>query len=239
MSTAHDKHEADGSGRMFDGIAKRYDLMNRLISFGLDKGWRRRLVAALEVTDGDHVLDLATGTADVAIEVAQTHPGCTVTGVDPSTGMLDVGREKIQKLELTERVRLDEGDAQAMSFADDTFASSCISFGIRNVPDRIQGLREMARVTRPGGRVVVLELGEPRSGIMAPLARFHVHTVVPALGSWLSGSDEYQYLQESIAAFPEPEVFATLMTDVGLTEVDVSPQSFGAAHLYTGRVPAA
>lgn len=226
--------QADGSGRMFDGIAKRYDLLNRLISFGLDKGWRRRLVAALEVSGDARVLDVATGTADVAIAIAQTHPEVHVMGLDPSTGMLNVGREKLQKLQLGDRIGLTNGDAQAMPFEDNTFDAACISFGIRNVPNRVKGLQEMARVTKPGGKVVVLELGEPREGVMAPLARFHVHKVVPTLGSWLSGSDEYQYLQESIAAFPPPEVFADLMRATGLVDVSVSPQSFGAAHLYVG-----
>jgi demethylmenaquinone methyltransferase/2-methoxy-6-polyprenyl-1,4-benzoquinol methylase len=225
-----------GSGEMFDQIAARYDLLNRLISFGLDRSWRRRLVAALRC-DGRaaRVLDVATGTADVALDIARLLPQAEVVGLDPSRGMLDVGDQKIARRGLEGRVRLVVGDAQAMGdFADDSFDAACISFGIRNVPDRVQGLREMGRVTRPGGKVCVLELSEPQGGGLAPFARFHVHHVVPALGSLLSGSREYRYLQRSIAAFPPPEVFAGLMREAGLVDVQVERMRFGAAHLYVG-----
>jgi demethylmenaquinone methyltransferase/2-methoxy-6-polyprenyl-1,4-benzoquinol methylase len=110
----------------------------------------------------------------------------------------------------------------------------CIAFGIRNVPDRARGLREMARVCRPGGRVAILELGEPKKGIMAPLARFHIRQVVPRLGAWISGAKEYRYLQTSIAAFPEPEDFAALMKASGLDVLEVVPLTFGVCNLYVG-----
>ncbi len=223
---------ADGSGRMFDRIARRYDLLNRLASLGLDGRWRRRLVGALGVDSG-RVLDVATGTADVAMAIATRFAEIRVTGLDPSPGMLAVGRDKVEVSGLAGRITLTEGDAQAMPFADGAFDATCISFGIRNVPDRMAGLREMARVTRPGGRVAVLELSEPQ-GLMAPLARFHVHRVVPAMGAWLSGSDEYDYLQRSIAAFPPPDEFCAMMTEAGLRDVSAVPMSFAAAHLFVG-----
>lgn len=228
-----------GSGQMFDRIAARYDLLNRLISLGLDKSWRRKMVAALAV-DGDgagqEVLDVATGTADVALAIAQTHPKAHVVGLDPSVGMLEVGHRKVEDLTMKERVELVEGDAQAMDFEDDRFVGACISFGIRNVPDRLKGLREMTRVVKPGGKVVILELTEPRQGLLAPFARFHVHHVVPTLGAILSGSWEYRYLQRSIAAFPSPEQFAEIMTEAGLRDVTFEAMSFHAAHLYVGTV---
>ena len=227
-----------GSGAMFDQIARRYDLMNRLISLGLDQSWRRQLVESLGPCDGP-LLDVATGTADVALAVAKAYPDRRVTGLDPSVNMLEVGRTKVQKRGWDARIELVEGDAQAMDFADDQFAGCCISFGIRNVPDRLQGLKEMARVTRPGGVVSILELGEPRRGLLAPFARFHVHTVVPTLGALLSGSKEYAYLARSIAAFPAPEDFADMMRAAGLVDVSVTPMSWDAAHLYIGRVPPA
>lgn len=223
-----------GSGEMFDRIAHRYDLLNRLMSFGLDRGWRRKLLRALgEITAEDEVLDVATGTADVGIAITKRF-GCRVTGLDPSRGMLDVGQTKLDKRQLEERVTLVEGDAQAMPFADDRFAASCISFGIRNVPDRLVGMREMARVVRPGGKVVVLELSEPRGHLLAPFARFHIHKVVPRLGAWLSGAKEYRYLESSIAAFPPAEEFAALMSEAGLSEVTYKRLFLGVAHLYVG-----
>ncbi|MEZ4268433.1 MAG: bifunctional demethylmenaquinone methyltransferase/2-methoxy-6-polyprenyl-1,4-benzoquinol methylase UbiE [Myxococcota bacterium] len=227
-----------GGGAMFDRIARRYDLMNRLLSFGLDKRWRRHLLDALgDVRAGDSVLDVATGTADVALAIAKRHPQSTVVGLDPSEGMLAVGREKIARGGLSERVRLVAGTGEALPFSDDEFAATTIAFGIRNVPDRPAALREFARVTRPGGHVVILELTEPREGLLAPLARFHVHRVVPLLGSLLSGAREYRYLQESIAAFPPPQDFVALMDDAGLERVELRRETLGTAHLYVGRVP--
>lgn len=226
-----------GSGAMFDRIAERYDLLNRLISLGLDKSWRTKLLTALNVTGGDRVLDVATGTADVAIAAAQRFPGLKVIGLDPSVNMLAVGDRKISELELPDHVELVEGDAQAMPFEDGEFDAACISFGIRNVPDRLQGLKEMRRSVRSGGRVVVLELSEPRRGLLAPFARFHIHHVVPRLGALLSGDKEYRYLAQSIRAFPPAPEFAALMEQAGLVDVSYEPMTFGVAHLYVGVVP--
>lgn len=234
MSQPH----ADGSGQMFDRIAGRYDFLNRVLSLGMDQGWRRKLVASMP-DDSARILDVATGTADVALALADAYPAAEVVGLDPSVGMLEVGREKVTARQLDARVRLVEGDAQAMPFPDDHFDGATIAFGIRNVPDRLQGLREMARVVRPGGPVVVLELGEPRGGLMAPFARFHVRHVVPRIGALLSGDKEYRYLQTSVAAFPAPEAFTALMTEAGLAEARFERMSFDAAHLYVGRATGA
>jgi demethylmenaquinone methyltransferase/2-methoxy-6-polyprenyl-1,4-benzoquinol methylase len=224
----------EGSGAMFDGIAHRYDLVNRVISLGIDQSWRKKTVASLELRPGARVLDLATGTGDLAIMVARTHPEVTVLGVDPSSKMLEVGQKKLIEAKLTERIELRVGDAQALEFQDRTFDGLCIAFGIRNVPDRLQGLREMARVTKVGGRVAILELSEPRGGVLGPLARFHVHSVVPAVGALLSGAKEYQYLQKSIAAFPPAAEFEALMNEAGLRIVASTALTFGVCHLYVG-----
>jgi len=225
-----------GGGAMFDRIAARYDRLNGLMSMGLHRLWRRRLVAALgPLAPGDRVLDLASGTADVAIAVARRHPDVAVIGVDPSEGMLAVGRHKVGRAGLDARVQLQLGDAQALELPDDSVAASCIAFGIRNVPDRLAGLREMARVTRPGGPVVVLELSWPRGGALSPLARFHVRHVLPRLGAWLSGEQEYRYLADSIAAFPPPAEFAALMAEAGVAGVSSRPMTLRTAHLFVGR----
>lgn len=222
---------------MFDRIADRYDLLNRLISMGLDQGWRRRLVAALAPAFADRtsskVLDLATGTADVALAVARRFAGVRVVGLDPSEAMLRVGAGKVAALAAP--VSLVRGDAQRLPFPDDAFDGALISFGIRNVPDRDAALREMARVTRPGGVVAVLELGLPRKGVLAPLARLHTQHVVPRLGGWLSGEEEYRYLAASVAAFPAPEAFLERLEAAGLVDLELRRMGFDAAHLYLGR----
>ena len=224
---------------MFDAIAERYDLVNRIISLGVDQSWRQKTVAALELSAGARVLDLATGTADLAIQVARDAPDSHIVGLDPSSRMLEFGRRKVHEAQLGGRVELVTGDAQSLPYAAGSFDGVCIAFGIRNVPDRPRALAEMARVTRPGGRVAILELSEPSSGgWLSPLARFHVHTLVPWLGSLISGANEYRYLQRSIAAFPPAEQFARLMTEASLEVLDVHPLTFGVCHLYVA-TPAA
>lgn len=226
-----------GSGEFFDAIAARYDLLNRVLSFGVDRGWRTKTVRALALAPGMRALDLATGTADLAIEIARRAPGVEVVGADPSRRMLAIGREKVRARSLEARVRLEEGDAQRIDAPDASFDAITIAFGIRNVPDRARALREMVRVGKPDARVAILELGEPRGGIMGPLARFHVHVMVPTIGALLSGAREYRYLQTSIAAFPPAEEFAATMRSAGLEEVSATPLTFGVCHLYVGRVP--
>lgn len=221
-----------GSGEMFDQIAGRYDLLNRVMSMGIDQSWRRKTVAAMELPAGAQVLDLATGTGDLALMIARLHPDATVIGSDPSSRMLEVGVQKVARVGLADRVSLELGDAQALPYEDDAFDGCCIAFGIRNVPDRSAALAEMARVTRPGGRVAVLELGEPSVGWLSPIARFHVRKVIPKIGGMLSGSEEYKYLQQSIAAFPAADRFADQMQASGLNVLEVKPLTFGACTLF-------
>jgi demethylmenaquinone methyltransferase/2-methoxy-6-polyprenyl-1,4-benzoquinol methylase len=232
MNSGNSIQTRDGSGEMFDGIAARYDLLNRVMSLGMDRHWRNVAARALELKTGDRVLDLATGTADLAIEVARREPTVRVVGLDPSTRMLAVGRVKLEKSPLAERVELVEGDAQALPFEDDSFDGLTMAFGIRNVPDRSKALREMARVVRPGRRICILELSEPGGGLFGRMAQFYVHVVVPFLGSWLSGAREYRYLQRSIASFPKATDFAALMETANLQVLRIVPLGFGACHLY-------
>jgi len=223
---------APGSGAMFDRIAARYDAMNRVLSLGLDRGWRRRTVRALQLGERPRVLDLATGTADLAIDIARARPGGEVIGLDPSPRMLAVARAKLERRGLAGRVALVLGDAQQLPYASCEMDAATIAFGIRNVPDRPAALREMARVVRPGGRIAVLELGEPRRGLLARAARFHTRHVVPRLGALLSGAQEYRYLQRSIAAFPPSAEFAEVMERAGLHVIEVVPLTFGVCTLY-------
>ncbi len=238
MNSVSGTGAAPGSGAMFDRIAARYDALNRILSFGVDRRWRRRTVAALRLPPGARVLDLATGTADLAIAIAGAHPDAEVVGLDPSGAMLRAGRRKVAARGLAARVQLDGGTAEVLPFADASFDAVTIAFGIRNVPDRPAALREMARVTRPGGRVAVLELAEPRGPWRAP-ARFWVRTAVPVIGALLSGAWEYRYLQRSIAAFPAPPAFAAALREAGLDVETVREMTFGSCCLFVARRPAA
>ncbi len=224
----------EGSGGMFDGIAARYDLLNRLLSLGIDQGWRQTTASELGDAGVSRVLDLATGTGDLAIQIAAKYPSARIEAVDPSPRMLDVAREKMTARGLSDRVNLEIGVAEKLPYPDRHFDAVTIAFGIRNVPDRARALIEMGRVTRSGGRIAILELSEPRNGFLGPIARFHVHTVVPWLGGLLSGSREYRYLQRSIAAFPPPSEFAQMMERAGLEMLRVVPLTFGVCHLYVG-----
>ncbi len=239
-----------GSGRMFDRIARRYDLLNRVLSLGLDQRWRRRTADALELRPGHRVLDLATGTGDLALAILRHCPGASVVGLDPSAAMLARAREKLGRprarnggqdpaagpSEEPARPDLGVGVAEELPFAGGAFDAVTIAFGLRNVPDRERALREMARVTRPGGRIAILELGEPRGPVLGRLARLHIHVLVPRLGALLSGAREYRYLEKSIAAFPPPDEVLEMMRRSGIEPLAALPLTFGVCHLFVGRV---
>lgn len=225
-----------GTGEMFDAIARRYDFVNRVLSLGIDRAWRRKTIAALDLKAGARVLDVATGTGDVALELLRRHPDAIVEGIDPSANMLEIGRAKAAAAGVTKELTMRSGDAMALPHADATFDACTIAFGIRNVPDRPKALREMRRVLVPGGRLAVLELTEPR-GVLGPIARFHVHRVVPRLGALLSGAREYRYLERSIAAFPAPATFAGTMREAGFDVREMRSLTFGVATLFVGERP--
>lgn len=221
-----------GSGPMFDRIARRYDLLNRILSLGQDHRWRRAAIKALELPPKARVLDLATGTADVAIAVARGHKEAQVVGVDPSTQMLSVGEGKVGEARLSERVALRTGDAQALDFEAETFDGVTMAFGIRNVPDRNKALREIRRVLKPGGRVAILELNQPQDGLFSSPARWWVRKAVPRIGAWLSGAGEYEYLHQSVMAFPPAGRFTRHIEEAGLVIVETRPMTFGAVTLF-------
>jgi demethylmenaquinone methyltransferase/2-methoxy-6-polyprenyl-1,4-benzoquinol methylase len=221
---------------MFDQIAGRYDLLNRIMSLGQDQRWRRRAVQELRVKPGDLILDVATGTADLAMMIADRHPSARVLGVDPSANMLAEGNKKILDQRMPHRVTLELGDGQALPLEDDSVDGAVVAFGIRNFPDRLKGLQEMRRVVRPGRRVVILELSEPRHGLLAKPAQWYVHEIVPRLGALISGQQEYRYLQQSIEAFPDAPQFLSLMAHAGLHNNRAIPMTFGAVHVFVGEV---
>ncbi|MCA9667340.1 MAG: ubiquinone/menaquinone biosynthesis methyltransferase [Myxococcales bacterium] len=218
---------------MFDRIAAHYDQLNRVISLGLDRRWRRALCrAVLEVSARpvQRVLDLATGTGDVALALREEGVG-QVVGVDPSVKMLRVAAGK-------HALPLVCGVGEQLPLASDSVDASVIAFGIRNVRDRARTLSELRRVTRPGGAVAVLELSQPAGGgLVARAARLHMTRVVPLLGRAISRGAAYAYLPQSIARFPAPEEFAAAMGEAGLQAVQVRPLTFGAASLFVARSP--
>lgn len=223
-----------GSGEMFDGIAHRYDPLNRMMTFGLDRSWRVKAVKALDLPENARVLDLATGTADVALLVARRHPDAQVIGLDPSANMLAVGRGKAEALGVAGRLQLEQGEAEKLPYEESSFDGVTIAFGIRNVADRLAALREIARVLKPGARLAILEANEPR-GLLAPFTRLHLRLVVPLLGRLLSRGEEYRYLQTSIEAFPPPQIFAATMAGCGLEVLRTYSLGFGTCTLYVAK----
>jgi demethylmenaquinone methyltransferase/2-methoxy-6-polyprenyl-1,4-benzoquinol methylase len=212
-----------GSGSMFDQIADRYDFINRVLALSLDISWRQRMVdeiaASVRTIPRPQILDLATGTADVAILLARTIPDAIILGIDPSTNMLSVGRNKIQKLNLQEQIHLQHLDSQTMHIhADNTFDAATMAFGIRNVPNRTKALCEIQRVIKPNAQLAILEFSEPPEpsnymDIMPQLAKLFIRYIVPFLGGILSGKPrEYWHLQNSIQDFPNPQQFANQLT---------------------------
>jgi len=225
--------EKDNVRAMFDLIAPRYDLLNRVLSARVDVAWRRQAVKALELRSGDRVLDLATGTADLLVEELKAGARGSV-GADLSFGMLRLAGPKVA-LAGGPGARVCQGDAERLPFPDASFDGASIAFGIRNVLDRAQGLREMTRVVRAGRRVVVLEFHET-TGVAGRIFRVYFNHILPRIGALVSSREAYSYLPKSVANFETPEGFATLMRKAGLTEVTSKALTFGIAWLHTGRV---
>ena len=234
MSSAPDKSPTLISG-MFDAIAPRYDLLNRVLSAGLDRKWRDRAVDALELSSGACVLDLCTGTADLAIATVRRVPGASVVGVDFAGAMLRVGLDKLRRRGLISRISLVRGDAAKIPVADAWADAATIGFGIRNVAQPELALRELARVIAPGGRLVILEFGEPRIPGIRTLYQWYFRYVLPRLGRAVSKHDSaYAYLPASVGAFPAPSAFAATISSHGFREVRAVPLSLGIVYLYVG-----
>jgi demethylmenaquinone methyltransferase/2-methoxy-6-polyprenyl-1,4-benzoquinol methylase len=232
VSVSTSKEPARIAG-MFDAIAWRYDRLNHLLSAGLDKRWRRRAVHELQLTASDRVIDVCSGTADLAIESAGPNGPRAVVGVDFSAAMLSIGLDKIRRAGLASRVSLARGDAMALPFADGVFDAGTIAFGIRNVADPVTGCRELGRVLRPGGRLAILEFGMPETPILAALYGWYFRHVLPRIGRLISRhSDAYEYLPASVAAFPSGTAFVTILQQAGFRDVRNVRLALGAVYLY-------
>ena len=223
--------------QMFSRIAERYDLMNGLMTLGMHHAWRR--VAARQTTPvpAGPALDLATGTADLAIELRTIHPRRAIVGADFSSGMLEIARGKLARAGPWNDIRLVAADALALPFQDHAFACVTSAFLLRNLADLEQGLREMTRVTRRGGRVVALEITQVTFPGFAPLFRFYFHRVVPCVGQLVSGDAEaYAYLPQSVDRFLTPDELSALMMKVGLRDVTYRRLGLGTVTVHTGVV---
>ena len=224
-----------GVRQMFDDIAHRYDLLNRLLSFGIDRRWRRFAVSQLSIPKGGRVLDIATGTCDVALEIAEkTDPSVLIVGEDFTQGMLVQGQAKLKGSKHGERILLVNAPCEEIPHPDSCFDAITIAFGIRNVVDRPAGLREMFRVLKPGGRVVILEFSNPRSELFRKLYYFYFQKLLPAIGGLLSQRSAYQYLPDSVLEFPSQEEFSQLMGEAGFQRLQYCDQTFGIATVYVG-----
>jgi demethylmenaquinone methyltransferase/2-methoxy-6-polyprenyl-1,4-benzoquinol methylase len=246
---------------MFDKIAFRYDFLNRFLSGGSDIYWRRRATrarrvpgggggpggaaalgggsAAVGVAAGVHepraLLDVATGTADMAIMMARQLPRSQVTGVDISSGMLEIGRQKVAKLQLEKRIVLQPGDSEALPFPDRRFDAVTVAFGVRNFENLEKGLREMGRVLKTGGKLVILEFSQPRTPVICQLYRLYLRLVAPRIGRMVSSNREaYQYLNDSVRAFPEGEQFIRILDSCGYVHTRLRRLSLGICSVYIG-----
>lgn len=224
------------SPEMFDRIASTYDLVNRLLSFGLDTAWRRKVSSLLPKTEGLRLLDLATGTGDLVIGLCDACPQiASAVGIDLSQNMLQVGQKKVEKTGWQSKIQLQIGDAMNLNWHDEAFEVVTISFGIRNVPDIDRTLAEVHRVLKPAGKALILEFSIPSNLFIRWGHLFYLRYILPMVGGGLSGDYQaYRYLNTTIEDFPYGDNFKRLMTMAGFSSVNIQPLSFGIATLYEG-----
>lgn len=221
---------------MFDAIAPRYDLLNRVLSLGIDRIWRKKAVRMLAGDRPDRILDVATGTADLALEAMRIQPK-SIVGVDISEEMLKIGREKIEQRGLSDRITLRRGDSEKLPFSDAQFDAVLVAFGVRNFEDLQKGLAEIRRVLRPGGAIVVLEFSQPHVFPVKQVYSLYSRYVLPRIGGAISkDKGAYQYLPDSVARFPSGPDFLKRMELAGFRSTTWKPLTFGIASLYKGYV---
>lgn len=217
---------------MFDRIAPRYDLLNRLLSFGIDRIWRRNVVKLLKDLKTPMILDVATGTGDLAVEICKIDPAA-VYGVDLSPQMLEVAQKKVQQKKLHMTIQLREGDSENLPFEDNFFDAVTVAFGVRNFENLGKGLAEMQRVLRPGGKLIVLEFSRPSGFPFKQFYHFYFTRILPWWGGMISkDKDAYKYLPASVLQFPEGNDFENKLRTAGLNPQKSIPQTFGIATIY-------
>ena len=220
---------------MFDRIAVRYDFLNRFLSCGIDVIWRKKAIRELNDLHPETILDVATGTADMALLLQHfLHPK-KIIGIDISEGMLRLGRQKVEKQKLNGDIELQQGDSEAIKFPDHSFDAITSAFGVRNFEHLQKGLAEMLRVLRPGGKLVLLEFSKPHKPVFKGFYQFYMNIIAPQAGKWLSkNKDAYQYLTESVKAFPDGDEFLHILKQTGYTDTYLKTLSLGICTIYCG-----
>jgi len=230
-----DQSKKEQVATMFNDIAGKYDFLNRFLSAGTDIGWRKKALKQLESIDAKKLLDVATGTADVAIMAAKQLKLTKIIGIDISDGMLDVGRQKIVKANLQNTIELLNGDSEAINFPDNTFDAVTVAFGVRNFEDLEKGLSEIKRVLKPTGKLVVLEFSKPILPGVKTMYNLYMKIITPTVGKMISKNKvAYAYLDESIQKFPEGKNFITILNNMGYTNTYSKKLSLGICSIYCG-----
>lgn len=233
QGSVHGKKEQ--VAEMFDDIAPRYDFLNRFLSAGIDVRWRKKALEELKFLKPQYLLDVATGTADVAIMAARILNPQKIVGIDISTGMLDLGRKKLLKEGLEKQIELQTGDSEAINFPEASFDAVTVAFGVRNFANLEKGLSEIYRVLKPGGKLVVLEFSKPKIIGIQQFYNLYMGIVAPGVGSIFSKNrDAYQYLHDSVQKFPEGNVFTDILNKTGFKENTCKRLSLGICSIYTG-----
>ena len=238
VSTVTDRERVAIVKEIFSTIPGKYDFLNHLLSLRRDIAWRRFAIKKMNFSLTNRFLDVACGTGDLSLGAALHYPEIQVTGVDFVAEMVQVGKNKVAQRDLTDRINLLQADALKLPFNDNTFAVTAIAFGIRNIPDRVQALKEMLRVTVPGGQVMVLEMTFIQNRLFKFLYYVYLNYLLPLFARVFSTNPAaYHYLADSIMNFPTPAAFARLMEDTGMTPVKKYPLTFGITYLHIGEKP--
>jgi demethylmenaquinone methyltransferase / 2-methoxy-6-polyprenyl-1,4-benzoquinol methylase len=224
----------DQVAKMFNNISRRYDLLNQLLSLGIDKSWRKKAIRTLRELQPQQILDVATGTGEFALEALQLNP-VKIIGIDISDGMLEIGRKKISSKNLESKIELVRGDSENIPFEENKFDAVTVAFGVRNFENLRSGLSEILRVLRPGGMVVVLEFSKPSKFPFKQVYNFYFRHILPKIGSIVSSDKSaYTYLPKSVEAFPDGEDFLHILQDIGFKNTRCNSLTFGISSIYIG-----
>ncbi|MBS1577725.1 MAG: bifunctional demethylmenaquinone methyltransferase/2-methoxy-6-polyprenyl-1,4-benzoquinol methylase UbiE [Bacteroidetes bacterium] len=224
--------------RMFDKLAGRYDMMNRVLSAGIDIGWRKKAIGLLKKEQPQSILDVACGTGDMAIMAAHMLKPKRITGIDISEQMLAVGKNKIEKEGLASVIELQKGDSETINFPHNSFDAITVAFGVRNFQTLENGIREMLRVLKPGGRLIVLEFSKPKNAAIRKLYNLYMGKVAPQMAGLFSQDKKaYKYLNESAKAFPDRQLFVDILNKTGYSDTSYKTLSLGICCIYSGRKP--
>lgn len=225
-------------GEMFDAIAPRYDFMNRFLSAGIDVGWRKKAIRLFTADKPKHLLDVATGTGDMAILAARILSPEKITGIDISEGMLQIGRKKIEAQKLSSQIELFSGDGETINFGDNTFDGVMVAFGVRNFEHLEKGLREIHRVLKPGAQAVILEFSKPKLPGVKAFYNFYMGVVAPQIAKWARQNKKaYSYLNDSAKAFPDREQLVAILNKAGYSNTYYKSLSLGICCIYSARKP--